>query len=188
MNSLRLAFSGPHSSGKTTLLNALHSIDEFKDIDFLPEITRQIKERGFDINEAGTLDTQILVMAAHMNNLLLHNRFIVDRSLIDGVVYTEYLYEEEKVPQWFLDYCYDLLNTYIDRYDIIFYLPPEIPLADDGVRSTAKQFHEGVCRIFDEHIQQIQQTHPHLITIVKGNGEQRIQIVRDAIKTFKESN
>jgi len=184
---MKIGLTGPHSSGKTTLLNALHSKSELSGIDFLPEITRQIKERGFDINEAGTLDTQILVMAAHVNNLLLHSRFIVDRSLMDGVVYTEYLYEEGKVPQWFMDYCYSLLDEYIDRYDIIFYLPPEIPLADDRVRSTAKQFHEGVCRIFDKHIQEVQKRYPNLITVVRGNGEQRIKIVQDAINHIKEN-
>lgn len=188
MNSLRLALSGPHSSGKTTLLEALHSTDEFKDIDFLPEITRQIKERGFDINEAGTLDTQILVMSAHMNNLLLHNRFIVDRSLIDGIVYTEYLYETMQVPSWFMDYCYNLRNAYVDKYDIIFYLPPEIPLANDGVRSTERHFHEGICKLFEKHIEQVHQSYPNLITTVSGSVEQRVNIVRNAIKKFKEAN
>lgn len=185
---MKLGLTGPHSSGKTTLLNALHDIDEFKDVDFLPEITRQIKERGFDINEGGTLDTQALVMAAHVNNLLLHNRFIVDRSMMDGVVYTEYLYEQDMIPKWFMEYCYDLMDEYINRYDIVFYLPPEIPLADDGVRSTAKQFHEGICRIFDKHIKETQQKFPGLITVVRGTGDQRIQIVKDAIKRLKESN
>jgi len=185
---MKIGLTGPHSSGKTTLLNALHSIDELKDIDFLPEITRQIKERGFNINEAGTLDTQILIMAAHINNLLLHNRFIVDRSLIDGVVYTEYLHEEVKIPNWFMDYCYNLRNSYIAYYNIIFYLPPEIPIADDGVRSTEKQFHQGICRLFDKHIQQIQQRYPNLIVTVTGTPEQRVQIVRDAINNFKENS
>lgn len=188
MNSLRLALSGPHSSGKTTLLDALHATDEFKNIDFLPEITRQIKEQGFDINEAGTLDTQILIMAAHVNNLLLHNRFIVDRSLVDGVVYTEYLFNQGRIPKWFIDYCHDLYTMYIDRYDIIFYLPPEIPLADDGVRSTAKQFHEKICRIFDARISSLQKICPNLITVVTGSVEQRVQIVRDTINNFKEKN
>lgn len=183
---MKLGLTGPHSSGKTTLLNALHSVAEFKDIDFLPEITRQIKERGFNINEAGTLDTQILIMAAHVNNLLLHNRFIVDRSLIDGVVYTEYLHETLQVPSWFMDYCYNLRNAYIDRYDVVFYLPPEIPLADDGVRSTQQQFHDGICRLFDKHIEQVQQSYPNLITIVTGSVEQRVEIVRNAINNLKE--
>ena len=184
---MKIGLTGPHSSGKTTLLNALHNVPEFKDIDFLPEITRQIKERGFDINEAGTVDTQVLIMAAHMNNLLLHNRFIVDRSLMDGLVYTLYLHRhtDGSIPKWFVDYSQKLFDEYINRYSVIFYLPPEIPLADDGVRSVAKGFHEHVCSIFDEYITKTKKQYPSLIVTVSGSVEERVAIVRKTLLALK---
>lgn len=185
MQTLKVGLTGPHSSGKTTLLDALHDVPEFEGVTFLPEITRQIKERGFNINEAGTLDTQVLVMAAHMNNLLLNGHFVVDRSLLDGVVYTEFLYEDGKIPQWFMDYCYNLLDEYIDAYDIIFYLPPEFAVAEDGVRSTGKKFHEQVSAIFDRLVNKYSAEKPNLIVPITGTVEERVSTVVKTVRAYK---
>ena len=186
---MRLGITGPHSSGKTTLLDALRSAPELSVIDFLPEVTRVIKDQGFEINEGGTMDTQILIMATHMQNLLTHKWSIVDRTLIDGLCYTRFLYNEnknrppkERIQDWFLDYCEDLTETYLPMYTKIFYLPPEIPVKDDGVRSVNEHFHESIVEQFDVNIERFSKMYPGVIVTVRGSVEQRVQTVLEEIR------
>jgi predicted ATPase len=193
---LRLGITGPHSSGKTTLLEALRQTPEFQSVDFLPEITRTIKEQGYDINEAGTLDTQILIMSAHMQNLLTHKRFIVDRCLIDGLCYSQFLQlnptsnQEQKggqISQWFMDYCENLLESYLPYYTKIFYIPPELPVIGDGVRSTDTRFHAEIVNLFDENIQWYSSCNPNLIVTVRGSVEERVATVLDTVRYVDSS-
>ena len=184
---LRLGITGPHSSGKTTLLEALRKTPEFQTVDFLPEVTRVIKEQGFEINEAGTQDTQVLIMATHMRNLLTHKRFIVDRTLIDGLCYTRFLKEEkpQDISKWFMEYCESLTEEYLPYYTKLFYLPPEIPVHDDGVRSTAAHFHEAIVDQFERNIKWFSQMNPGLIVEVRGTVEERVKIVLDTVQELE---
>ncbi len=190
---LRLGITGPHSSGKTTLLEALRKTPEFDSVDFLPEITRTIKEQGYDINEAGTLDTQVLIMAAHMQNLLTRKRFIVDRCLLDGLCYTRFLYANPgdrssrytRIQNWFMDYCETLVESYLTYYTRIFYIPPELPVADDGVRSTDSHFHGEIVHLFEENIKWFGDMYPGLIVTVRGSVEQRVQTVLEEIRKIE---
>lgn len=189
---LKLALCGPHGSGKTTLLMFLKTSLPLLDIDYLPEITRVIQKQGFQINEAGTQDTQLLVMSTHIQNLLLHNRFIVDRCLVDGYCYTKYLYEESlknkedplAISAWCMSYCESLLQAYISRYTKIFYIPTEIPLKSDGVRSVDSYFHESIIRIFDETISTLSKTNPSLFVTVSGSVKERVKIIQDTFHTL----
>jgi predicted ATPase len=188
-----LGICGPHSSGKTTLLDALKDTIEFETVDFLPEITRTIKEQGYDINEVGTLDTQVLIMAAHMQNLLTHKRFIVDRCLIDGLCYTRFLYANPgdrsskytRIQDWFMDYCEALVEKYLAYYTRIFYIPPELPMVNDGVRSTDSHFHDEIVHLFEETVKRFSNMYPGLIVPVRGSVEQRVQIVLEEIRKIE---
>jgi len=183
---VRLAMTGPHSSGKTTLLNALRPHLDELGIVVLPEITRIIKQQGYSINEQGDLDTQQLVMSTHIQNLLMNSWFIVDRCLLDGVIYTEYLHESESgpLPNWFVTYCNQTLLRYLPAYDIVFYLPAEIPVADDGVRSTSQEFHTAISAWFEKKIQHLRGrlSVGRNIIDVRGSVEERTQTVLKAIK------
>lgn len=177
---LKMSFSGPHSSGKTTLMNNLLPFFLDNDIKLLPEITRIIQKKGIAINESGGLDTQILVMATHMQNLLTNDNFIVDRCLIDGFCYTEYLYNQRKVPTWFMNYSKELVKQYLSEYDIIFYLPAEIPLVADGVRSSNASFREEIIKIFEKNIPIFEKD--TCIVSVSGTVEERMILVINSIE------
>ncbi len=181
---MRMGICGPHSSGKSTLLSHLKSEPEFKDIEFLPEITRTINARGFNINESGTLETQILVMNTHMDNLLYHKKFIVDRCLIDGVVYTQFLYEQKAIPKWFFIYAERLLDNYIKMYNRIFYIPAEFPLTRDGVRSSDEHFYNRIKELFEERIQSTRKKHPEVPLLdVTGEISERVITVIQSLYT-----
>jgi nicotinamide riboside kinase len=177
---LRLALSGPHGSGKTTLLSDLKTSLQIQGITTLDEITRVIRTQGFNINEAGTMDTQILVMNAHMNNLLYKDNFIVDRCLLDGWAYTTYLamYRDPCL----LDihkYCETLLSYYLSKYDAIFYIPAEFDLVEDGVRSADKEFRETIIDLFETKLAKLNASNIHRIT---GTRDERVSKVLGIIK------
>ena len=60
----RIAISGSHSTGKSTVIEELKQIPEISErFQFIGEVLRDLKKKGIDINEMGTDDTQRLVMA-----------------------------------------------------------------------------------------------------------------------------
>jgi len=59
----RIAISGSHSTGKSTIINALKEIPSIANrFTFKMEVLRDIKKMGIDINEYGSDQTQLLVM------------------------------------------------------------------------------------------------------------------------------
>lgn len=150
---MNISFTGAHSTGKSTLLTKCREIygDRFQ---YIPEVTRALARKGLKINsdQADNYNmTQMSVINSHVENSLLDN-VILDRCIIDGVVYTRYLHEQGKVSDWVFEYACHVHNTIIDRLDIVFFTQPDIPLIDDGQRSTDRGFRDKIIEYFDEHI------------------------------------
>jgi len=136
---MRIALTGVHSSGKSTLIEALATEPMFADYTVCPEVTRQL--RSFvKINEEGSDATQVLVINQHVTNVTLFEKMLVDRCIIDGVLYTFYLFSSGRVSRDVMNYAIHAYNKIIDRYDHIFYLEP-LPLRNDGVRSVNSEFY-----------------------------------------------
>jgi nicotinamide riboside kinase len=184
---MQIAITGPHSSGKTTLLERLRKEDALQGFDFLPEVTRIIKEQGYNINEGGTIDTQLLVMAKHVENILLKKHSIVDRAILDGAVYTSYLYGAGSVPKWVVEYCGNLLKELLPRYDLLLYIPAEFEVKADGVRSHDPHFHRVICQLFDTHIKQYSPYCQNLVQLT-GSVDERVEQSLKAIQAVKEGN
>ena len=152
---MKVSFTGAQSTGKTTLLDAIKSNETYRyNYEFIDEITRRMVKKGLKINEAGSNTTQLLIMNEHIKNLLYENA-IMDRCMVDGVVYTHWLYEQGNLERWVFDYAVNVFNHYKDRYDYIFYLKPEFAIVDDGVRSINTQFRDEIVDLFDQYINQV---------------------------------
>lgn len=117
-------------------------------------MTRGINNNGFKINTSGDRDTQLLIISKHIDRLLdpfsqsedkdkTYDGVIYDRCILDGYVYTNVLksYSDSiREDKRLTLFAFDCLIDYISYYDHIFYLPPLIPLVDDGQRSTDVEF------------------------------------------------
>ena len=175
---MRIAFTGAQSTGKTTLLEAIKQNEEFRyKYEFIDEITRRMVKKGLKINEAGGNTTQLLIMNEHIKNLLYED-VIMDRCMLDGLVYTDWLHWEGKVKTWVYEYAKNVFDHYINRYDLIFYLKPEFDIVDDGVRSVDIKFRNEIVERFERYVKHVQVP----VIILSGTVEQRLEQFYNTIK------
>ncbi len=178
---MKIGFSGVQSTGKTTLINLMQKDPDFANYTFVTEIVRTLVAQGIPINEKGTAETQILVLGEHMKNLLKDN-VVLDRCLLDGVVYTIHTLNNLKNGHeftWLKEYASNLLDHFIHRYDIIFYLQPEFDIVDDGVRSISTQYRNETNELFKKIIERIGDSVK--IVSLSGSVERRMLQIKNAI-------
>ena len=126
-----ISFTGAQSSGKTTSLR--HWNDRSDRLvgclspnlwNVVPEVTRKLKRRGFEINDGGDnyTDTQIAILTDHLNNIFAYSNTdmdtILDRCIVDGFIYTRYFRMEGKVDE-FTDRIFSYM---LSKYIVFFIL------------------------------------------------------------------
>lgn len=174
---MRIAISGTHNSGKTSLIKALKESEIFSDFTFIDGPTRTIRKLGFEINENGTDETQLMCLATDIQNLLLNTGNVIsDRCILDTYIYSLYLKFHNKISEDTLMITKLLWEKYKSCYDIIF-MPShfEVNLEDDGERSTAFEFRDTVYRLFLEEINNNIGTLS--CYIIGGTVEQRVNTI-----------
>lgn len=183
---MRIAISGPQSSGKSTLIDMFESIYSMYDLTCLKEITRSVASAGHKINEHGDNISQLLIINSHISRSIRNEYetriMLYDRCIVDGFVYTKYLHERGNVSDWVLDYCknvYDMLLPSIDHY---FYSSPiGVTIEDDKVRSTSEEFRNRITDLFEEQIKDLRDR-GIIVTELTGSKFERYDIVDKVIK------
>ena len=64
-------------------------------------------------------------------------------------------------------------------YDYLFYIKPEFPIEDDGVRSSSQQWQDEIVRLFDQYINQYNLK----VIPVSGSVRERVNTI---LKTIGE--
>jgi nicotinamide riboside kinase len=170
---MKIAISGAQSTGKTTLQDALLKEAAFKDYQRVNEVTRRVKSYGLPINEEGTDVTQRLIMQEHIVNIFLYDKFIADRSALDGVVYTAYLYKAGKVFKETLDFAEKVFERVQPLYDIQYFIMPEFEIENDGVRSVNVEFRDNIQSLFEEYVDRYNLT----VVSLSGTVQDRVKQV-----------
>jgi len=173
-----ISFSGAQSTGKTTLLNHLQSRNS--DFEFVPEVTRLVSRTlNLPINEKGTTLTQIMIIAEHIKNVYSNTaeNCIFDRCILDGVVYTQWLKQQDQVKGGTYLTAVNVFNDLISKYDIIFYTSPEdVPLEDDGERSVNVKFRDEIINLFKIYMSNLD----NVITL-RGTVEERLITIKNTL-------
>lgn len=180
-----VSFTGSQSSGKTTLLKKAMRDPDFRKWNFVPEVTRVVKRRGFNINELGNNETQLFILSEHLNNHHIKSDTILDRCIVDGWVYTMYLEETGKVDKWVAEYSRRLYLLLKDKLDIIFYTDHNIPLEDDGERSTDKSFRDSIVNKFQNTINSL--TIRDKVVRLEGDVQTRYNIFKESILNYDKN-
>lgn len=183
---LKIGLSGAAGTGKTTLMNVLRGSELLKkegDVEFLPEIVRDLKSKyNLKINELGTLETEMMVMTTHLQNVIARKKFISDRCLVDNMIYA--LMSNNPPPKDYIDFNWWLVNKMVPAYDLIFYLPVEFVPPEDGVRNLNPEYYNKVRDKFEEVYSVLMERYPNTIVRVHGSIIERIQMMEDSITKF----
>ena len=166
------------SVGKTTLVNALKELSEFKDYTFRTERSKYLMEMGIPLNTDSTLKGQ-LVFAAERASELMQKNIITDRTVVDVMAFANLstsMGYREKI------YLALTIEPLINEYDLLFYVSPEgVEIEDNGVRETDADYRIAI----DEEIKSIiQMNGGKKIITIKGAVEERIKQVKSAITQY----
>lgn len=175
---MRIGFSGAQSVGKTTLLNAVRSEPIFKHFTICDEVTRRVKSYGLPINEDGNDVTQRLIMQEHIVNVFMNKDMITDRTVLDGLVYSQYLYQQGKINSNTMSFCTDVFEKVVNKYDLLFFIYPEFDVVDDGIRSVDKEFRNSIVTLFEQTIEEKLLS----VIVIRGTVRERVEQVLRFVK------
>ena len=168
---MKIGLCGTMSVGKTTLVNALKELDQFKDYEFATERSEYLMNLGIPLNTDSTLKGQTVFLAERCAELMRDN-IITDRTILDVIAFTNSAKSiDYKDKEIFEQYAVEFLR----EYDYIFYISPEgIAIEDNGVRETDEYYRD----VIDFSITTLIKRYGHRINnveVIKGSTEERIE-------------
>ena len=165
------------SVGKTTLVNALKELPEFKDYTTRTERSKELMSQGIPLNTDSTLKGQCVFLAERAGELMLEN-IITDRTVIDVMAFANC---STSMDIYDKDDFETLASRLIGEYDYIFYVSPEgVEIEDNGVRETNSQYRDTI----DNSINGLIHKYNHRIKNLhnlSGSTEERIKLIKQAI-------
>ena len=184
---MKISFTGTGCSGKSTMLKKCKDFygDRFR---YITEVTRPLARQGYVINEGGDSSTQCAIIDAHIRNNKFEN-VIMDRCIVDGYVYTNWLFGKGQVDNLTYDYAWDTFNQIFEDLDIIFYCEP-LEMKSDGERSTSEDFQKDI----DDMMQYVlfedpwkPTTGPTIIRLENKSVEKRFEDIKIAIEEHEHT-
>ena len=174
---MKIGFCGTMSVGKTTLVNALKELPEFKDYHFRTERSKHLMNLGIPLNTDSTLKGQ-LVFASERAAELMQENIITDRTVIDVMAFCDL---STSMKDYEKQYLNATLYYLIKEYDILFYVSPEgVEIEDNGIRETDAEYRDAI----DKKIKSIVQMFRGNAPVIKGTVEERIEQVKNTIAQY----
>jgi GTPase SAR1 family protein len=167
---MKIGLCGTMSVGKTTLVNALKELEQFKGYEFATERSKYLSGLGIPLNTDSTLKGQTVFLSERCAELM-HDNIITDRTIIDVIAFTSSAKSiSENDKEKFEEYAVNFLK----EYDYMFYISPEgIDIEDNGIRETDEHYRD----VIDFSINSLLHRYSHRIKYIKeikGSTEERI--------------
>lgn len=167
---MKIGFCGTMSVGKTTLVNALKNVPEFKDYHFATERSKYLNSLGIPLNTDSTLKGQNIFLAERCAELINEN-LITDRTIIDVIAFTKLAKSISYIDG---DAFEEYAKRFIREYNYIFYISPEgIAIEDNGVRETDELYRNEI----DLNIKQLLAKYQPWHHVLTGSTEERVKQV-----------
>jgi deoxyadenosine/deoxycytidine kinase len=174
---MKIGFCGTMSVGKTTLVNALKELPEFKDYIFRTERSKYLMELGIPLNTDSTLKGQCVFLAERASELMQEN-IITDRTIVDIIAFTK---AAKSIDYHEADDFIQLATRLLPEYDYLFYVSPEgVNMEDNGVRETDLEYRDLIDFIIKHQLDFNKHKIKNLVYI-KGSTEERIKQVKEAL-------
>ena len=171
---MKIGFCGTMSVGKTTLVNELAKLPEFKGYTSRTERSKYLMDMGIPLNTDSTLKGQ-LVFAAERASELLCDKIITDRTVIDVMAFSALSNSMSGNESFHLN---SALGHLIDDYDYLFYVSPiGVKMEDNGVRETDLRYRDNI----NKKILEILDWREVKYTTIQGNTEERIKLVKSVV-------
>ena len=137
---MKIAFIGTHGTGKTTLSYQLTA--ELKKQGYNASmITELARKCPFPINKKTDEKTPLWIMTSQISHELAeshhHDIVVCDRSILDAYIYGLITGVTHELLE-------PLVDHWITTYDLLFKVPLNYDLIDDGVRDTDPKFQKEV--------------------------------------------
>ena len=174
---MKIGFCGTMSVGKTTLVNALKELPEFKDYTFRTERSKYLRDLGIPLNTDSTIKGQTIFLAERAAELMNEN-VITDRTVIDVMAFTSLAKSISIIDS---DSFEDFASRLLEEYDYIFYVSPEgVEIEDNGVRETDTEYRELVDFSINKFLDRYNHRIKNLVKL-KGTTDERIKAFKEAI-------
>ena len=171
---MKIGFCGTMSVGKTTLVNALKELPEFKEYTFRTERSKYLSGLGIPLNADSTFKGQI-VFAAERAAELMQEKIVTDRTVIDVMAFCKLSTSMNSSEKRHLNI---ILSQLINEYDFLFYVSPKgTKMEDNGVRETDLKYRKSI----DKAINIIIQKWGNNVTTISGTTEERIEQIKNAL-------
>jgi GTPase SAR1 family protein len=168
---MKIGICGTINVGKTTLVNELIKLEQFKDYEIATERSKYLRDQGIQLNTDSTLKGQ-LIFAAERSIELMKPNIITDRSLYDVCAFTL----SAKSIGWVEKRQFvDLVMSIRDEYDVIIYVSPEgVDIEDNGVRETDAKYRDKIDFVIKEMLVEYP---PKKLIKIKGSTQERIETI-----------
>tara|TARA_R100001198_G_C5148455_1_gene159019 strand:- start:87 stop:617 length:531 start_codon:yes stop_codon:yes gene_type:complete len=174
---MKIGLCGTMSVGKTTLVNALKELPEFKDYITRTERSKELMSQGIPLNTDSTLKGQCVFLAERTSELMVEN-IITDRTVVDVMAFANCstsmdIYDKEDFET--------LAARLVREYDYIFYVSPEgVEIEDNGVRETDAKYRVIIDRSINALLNKYNHRIKNLHTL-SGSTKERIELIKQAI-------
>lgn len=161
-------------------MNKIRESGLLTDYQFADEIVRTlVRERGIKINEEGEFNSQVAVFRAHKKNVENYANLITDRCCLDAMVYT--LHNRKDFTTREINIFQRYFDETLPQYDLIFYLPVEFEVKDDGFRSTNEIFRRKI----DEYFKALILIYDIKVVTLTGSIEERLKLFKEEYEKSK---
>ena len=175
---MKIGFCGTMSVGKTTLVNELKKLNQFRRFTAHTERSEYLNSLGIPLNTDSTLKGQTMFLAERVSELM-NNWILTDRTVLDVIAFTNC---SETIDFKDKEYFEDYARVFVGEYDWIFYVDPVgTQIENNGIRETDSDYRDRI----DAAVLKAFHTYGHRcknVGLIKGSTPERIEQILDAIK------